>query len=154
MTEKRFELKVNQHNQCDIVDWVESKEKNAICIYNDLGNYYFSSAKALCELLNELNDTNQELYDFRLVLNALLFNEWAENGKYEVYKSKRHSDGELCFEGEWFVVVAILPTGQVTNHYHVKYWDYFKIPSFEKVKDEFDGHTSTDVLIRYGLMLK
>jgi len=56
MTEKRFELKVNQHNQCDIVDWVESKEKNAICIYNDLGDYYFSSAKALCELLNELND--------------------------------------------------------------------------------------------------
>ena len=56
MTKKRFELKVNQHNQCDIVDWVESKEKNAICIYNDLGNYYFSSAKALCELLNELND--------------------------------------------------------------------------------------------------
>ena len=108
----------------------------------------------LCEKLNELHDTNQELYDFRLVLNALLFNEWAENGKYEVYKSKRHSDGELCFEGEWFVVVAILPTGQVTNHYHVKYWDYFKIPSFEKVKDEFDGHTSTDVLIRYGLMLK
>ena len=153
MTEnKRFELKVNQHNQCDIVDLVESKEKNAICIYNDLGDYYFSSAKALCELLNELHDTNQELYDFRLVLNALLFNEWAENKKYEVYKSKRHSDGKLCFDGEWFVVVAILPTGQVTNHYHVKYWDYFKIPSYEKVKDEFDGHTSTDVLIRYGLM--
>ena len=105
-----------------------------------------------CELLNELNDINQELYDFRLVLNALLFNEWAENKKYEVYKSKRHSDGSLCFDGEWFVVVAILPTGQVTNHYHVKYWDYFKIPSYEKVKDEFDGHTSTDVLIRYGLM--
>lgn len=56
MTEKRFELNVNQHNQCDIVDLVESKEKNAICIYNDLGNYHFSSAKALCELLNELND--------------------------------------------------------------------------------------------------
>ena len=37
-----------------------------------------------CELLNELNDINQELYDFRLVLNALLFNEWAENKKYEV----------------------------------------------------------------------
>lgn len=105
-----------------------------------------------CELLNELNDINQELYDFRLVLNALLFNEWAENGKYEVYKSKRHSDGELCFDGEWFIVVAILPTGQVTNHYHVKYWDYFKIPSYEKVKDDFDGHTSTDVLIKYGLM--
>lgn len=60
-TEKRFEMKVNQHNQCDIVDWVESKEKNAICIYNDLGDYHFSSAKALCELLNELHDENKEL---------------------------------------------------------------------------------------------
>ena len=101
-----------------------------------------------CELLNELNNINQELYDFRLVLNALLFNEWAENKKYEVYKSKRHSDGKLCFDGEWFVVVAILPTGQVTNHYHIKDWDYFKIPTYDKVKDEFDGHTSQDVLNR------
>ena len=63
MPEKRFELKVNQHNLCDIVDWVESKEKNAICIYNDLGDYYFSSAKALCDLLNELYDENQRLTD-------------------------------------------------------------------------------------------
>lgn len=61
MTEKRFEIKINNHNQCDIIDWVESKEKNAICIYNDLGDYHFSSAKALCELLNELNDENQRL---------------------------------------------------------------------------------------------
>ena len=119
----------------------------------DLADCYLT-CEDVVDRLNELNDTNQELYDFRLVLNALLFNEWAENGKYEVYKSKRHSDGELCFDGEWFVVVAILPSGQVTNHYHLKYWDYFKIPSYEKVKDEFDGHTSTDVLIRYGLMLK
>lgn len=59
---KRFELTINYSNgQCDIVDWVESKEKNAICIYNDLGNYYFSSAKALCELLNELHEENRQL---------------------------------------------------------------------------------------------
>lgn len=61
---KRFELKVNQHNQCDIVDWVESKEKNAICIYNDLGDYYFSSAKALCGLLNELAE-EKEYYQIK-----------------------------------------------------------------------------------------
>ncbi len=61
MTEKGFELKVNQHNQYDIVDWVKSKEKNAICIYNDLGCYPFSSAKALCELLNELHEENKKL---------------------------------------------------------------------------------------------
>ncbi len=108
----------------------------------------------VCDKLNDLENTIQELYDFRLVLNALLFNEWAKTGEYEVYKSKKHHDGEVCFDGEWFIVVAILPSGQVTNHYHMKYWDYFKIPSYERVKDEFDGHTSSVVLLRYGVLLE
>ena len=107
----------------------------------------------VCDLINEQNETIQELYDFRLVYNALLFNEWAKNGKYEVYKSKRHYDGELCFDGEWFIVVGILPTGQVTNHYPIRNWNDFKIPEYEKVKDEFDGHTSTDVLLRLSMEL-
>ena len=55
MTE-RFELKVNQHDQYDIIDWEESEKNNAICIYNDLGCYHFSSAMVLCKLLNEFND--------------------------------------------------------------------------------------------------
>ena len=107
----------------------------------------------VCDLINEQNETIQELYDFRLVYNALLFNEWAKNGKYEVYKSKRHYDGKLCFDGEWFIVVGILPTGQVTNHYPIRNWNDFKIPEYEKVKDEFDGHTSTDVLLRLSMEL-
>ena len=71
-----------------------------------------------------------------------------KNGKYEVYKSKRHYNGELCFGGDWFVVVAILPTGQISNHYEMKDWDLFDIPEYEKSKYEFDGHTSQDVLKR------
>lgn len=162
MTEKkRFKLLPNNKDAWDIIDYEESKKIDGHVIYNDLGSIYFSSAPQLCDLSNQLNDenkqlkkTNQELYDFRLVLNALLFNEWVETGKYEVYKSKRHHDGEPCFDGEWFIVVAILPSGQVTNHYHIKYWDYFKIPSYERVKDEFDGHTSSVVLLRYGVLLE
>lgn len=99
----------------------------------------------------ELKDqahTIDELYEFRLMYNALLFNLWEETGKYEVYKSKRHDDGELCFEGEYFIVVAMLPKGQISNHYPMDKWEYFKIPEYEKVKDEFDGHTSKDVLDR------
>jgi len=98
--------------------------------------------------LNEQQDLIEELYDFRLTYNALLFNEWAENQKYEVYKSRRHGDGELCFDGEYFIVVAQLPTGQVTNHYHIGHWDMFKINEYEKVKEDFDGHTSSDVIER------
>ena len=103
--------------------------------------------------LNEQEETIQELYDFRLIYNALLFNEWSKHDTIEVYKSKKHSDGELCFDGEWFVVVAILPTGQITNHYHIKYWDYFQIKEYSMVKDEFDGHTPIDVLNRLKSMV-
>lgn len=50
---ERFQLTISPNSQVDIVDWVESKEKNAICIYNDLGVLPFSSAKAVCDKLNE-----------------------------------------------------------------------------------------------------
>lgn len=38
-----------------------------------------------------------ELYHYRMLYNAAFFN--SLEGKYEVHKSYRHSDGELCFGG-------------------------------------------------------
>jgi len=92
--------------------------------------------------------TFKELYEFRKTYNAVLFNEWATQGKYEVHKSQKHHDGELCFGGGWFVVVAILPTGQIANHYALEDWDLFKIPEVEMALYEYDGHTPADVLER------
>lgn len=109
--------------------------------------------------------TFNELYEFRKVYNAALFNEWAKqqevvggvfdhNGmnpiraKHDVHKSWKHNNGELCFGGGWFIVVAVLPSGQISNHYAAKDWDLFKIPETEKAKYEFDGHTPADVLER------
>lgn len=109
-----------------------------------------------------------ELYDFRKVLHALLFNQWAkidsvktfygkdkflegyidDTPKHNVHKSMKHHDGELCFGGGWFIVVAELPTGQITNHYKMEDWDLFKIPESPKALIPFDGHTSKDVLKR------
>lgn len=114
----------------------------------DLVDTELMSITEVVDLLNEQQELIEELYDFRLTYNALLFNEWAENQKYEVYKSRRHSDGELCFDGEYFIVVANLPTGQVTNHYHIMHWDMFKINEYEKVNEDFDGHTPSDVIER------
>ena len=111
----------------------------------DKDYYKFSD---ICKIMNEQQELIEELYDFRLTYNALLFNEWAENQKYEVYKSRRHNDGELCFDGEYFIVVAQLPTGQVTNHYHIRHWNMFKMNEYEKVKEDFDGHTPSDVIER------
>ena len=113
--------------------------------------------------------TFEELYAFRKLYNAALFNEWANaesvsfefnsgttrhskdilvGAKYQVHKSKRHFDGELCFGGGWFIVCAMLPSGQITNHYKEEDWDLFKIPIAEKALFPFDGHTSKDVLER------
>ena len=104
--------------------------------------------ETVCDLMNEQDRLIDELYEFRLLYNAHLFNEWVENEKYEVYKSRKHYDGEVCFDGDWFIVVAILPTGQITNHYNLKDWDLFKIPEYECVKHEYDGHMPYDVLKR------
>jgi hypothetical protein len=94
--------------------------------------------------------TFNELYEFRKIYNAVLFNEWAKFDipQYNVHKSTRHYDGEYCFGGGWFIVVAVLPTGQISNHYELKDRDLFKIPEKDKALFEFDGHTSVDVIAR------
>jgi len=89
-----------------------------------------------------------ELYEFRKVYNACLFNEWYRQSKYEVHKSERHFEGDKCFGGGWFIVVAILPSGQISNHYELKDWDLFKCEEVEQAKYKFDGHTPLDVLTR------
>ena len=116
-----------------------------------------------------------ELYEFRKVYNAALFNEWAKNydpdysgifksdfpnyskiGKhYNVHKSWKHNDGEYCFgvEKESFIVSAKLPTGLISNHYKAKDWDLFKVPETEKALFPFDGHTGKDVLERIKVIL-
>ena len=103
------------------------------------------------ENVEDLSDgyhTFKELYEFRKVYNAALFNEWASQGEYDVHKSLRHYDGDKCFGGGWFIVVAVLPTGQISNHYEMKDWDLFNIPEHDKSLFPFDGHTHDDVLQR------
>ena len=91
--------------------------------------------------------TFNELYEFRKLYNALLFNEWSSRGVYRVHKSTRHSDGQLCFGGGWFIVVATLPTGQISNHYELKDWDLFQCKE-QDTAETWDGHTEKDVLER------
>lgn len=89
--------------------------------------------------------TFDELYEMRLALTVALFHTIAIN--HTVTKSWRHSDGELCFGGGWFIVQAELPTGQVSFHYEAKHFNKFKIYEAEKAGD-WDGHTTEDVITR------
>jgi hypothetical protein len=98
--------------------------------------------------ISDGHHTFGELYEFRKMYNAVLFNEWASQEKYEVHKSKKHYDGKTCFGGGWFIVVAVLPTGQISNHYDIKDWDLFQCEELEKAKYPFDGHTTKDVILR------
>lgn len=112
----------------------------------------FNEMKAInTDAISDGYHTFGELYKFRLLYNALLFNEWAAAGKYGVQKSMRHSDGELCFGGDWFIVCAMLPglpSGLISNHYRIEDWDKFNVPIVGRSEYEYDGHTAADVMAR------
>lgn len=100
--------------------------------------------------------TFKELYEFRKLYNASFFNIlFLSQGMYgipkvKLHKSKKHNDGELCFGGGWFIVMAELPCGQISNHYELKDWDLFQIPE-QEIADKWDGHTANDVIARLDL---
>lgn len=141
---------------------VESEDfKNISLEELNKGIQVFKEAGGYENGISDGHHTFDELYEFRLMYNAALFNEWADNfeydrrmeewelsPKYDVHKSWKHHDGEDCFGGGWFIVVAMLPTGQITNHYKAEHFDLFKIPEESKAKYEWDGHIPQDVLNR------
>lgn len=108
--------------------------------------------------------TFNELYEFRKLYNVAFFNILArvdaleekyktDTTLYNIHKSYKHSDGELCFGGGWFIVTAYLDGKQISNHYENKDWDLFKCPERE-VADEWDGHTPSDVVERLTNFIK
>lgn len=90
--------------------------------------------------------TFDELYDYRMLYNAHAAHGWLAAG-IPVVKSWKHSDGDLCFGGGWFIVTATLPTGQVSNHYKAEHWGLFAVPEVD-LPPEYDGHTPDDAAER------
>jgi hypothetical protein len=81
-----------------------------------------------------------------MLYNAHAVHGWLAAG-IPVVKAWRHSDGEPCFGGGWFIVVAELPSGQVSNHYKEEHWDMFDVPEVE-LPPTYDGHTPKDATTR------
>lgn len=98
--------------------------------------------------------TFNELYRFRLLYNAALFNAWAKASTVETVRSWRHHDGELCFGGGWFIVQANLPEGQISNHYPAEAWDLFAHVDEQARAWGWDGHTAADAAERLEQMLR
>jgi hypothetical protein len=137
--------------------YATEEEKQKLFDAIKANGYKWNAETKILEKLEDVDDkgnisdgyhTFNELYEYRLLYNASMFNELAKQGLYDVHKSKRHSDGTIPFGDEnWFIVQAELPTGQISNHYEMKEWDLFNIPEKEKA-NTYDGHTPQDVAKR------
>lgn len=58
------------------------------------------------------------------------------------WKSKYHSDGTMY--DNYFICGIKTPEGQYTYHYHLDYWDNFKVKELEYAP-EYDGHKPEDI---------
>jgi hypothetical protein len=116
----------------------------------------------LVDDLNQVSDgyhTIQELYDHRIGLFITLCKTIFDysllaNSEFNVeiihpWRSKYHSDGELSFSGEWFVLGIGKEKGkQITYHLPMSRWDETNFAETLDRAPEWDGHTSADVLER------
>jgi len=95
--------------------------------------------------------TFDELYEFRMLYHAAFVNALPTyQGRSltpTTVKSWKHSDGEPCFDGGWFIVVTTLPTGQISNHYEANNWNLFDVSEVD-LPPAYDGHDASDVLNR------
>lgn len=96
-------------------------------------------------LVSDGYHTFAELYRYRMLYNALWLNEMyahhAIGEDPDIHKSRLHHDGIPPFGDDgWFIVMATLPTGQVSSYYRLDDWDKFQIPEREFAA-EWDGHT-------------
>ena len=132
--------RLESENNCGTSDFIDAKR----IAYDQVKEALDSLPKQPEGEISDGYHTFNELYYYRMLYNAAFFNslpkEW-------VHKSKRHHTGEECFGGGWFIVMAELPTGQISNHYELKDWDLFQIPEKE-FADEWDGHAPQEAAER------
>jgi hypothetical protein len=119
-------------------------------------NYILTESKTPTTLISDGYHTFDELYQHR---NALFIGIcticYLNESSYAkiAWKSRRHDDGELAFNGEYFVLgLGNRPGEMITYHLPISYWE--KCELFAEIETSlYDGHTSDDVLKRLGNIL-
>ncbi len=104
--------------------------------------------KAICEAagVKEIDDVSDGFHTFRQLYyqRMMLFAVIVKQNKDKAWKSLRHEDGELCFDGRWFIVGIDTPEGSYTYHYETNYYNLFDCEELERGK-HWDRHTEKDV---------
>ncbi len=95
--------------------------------------------------------TFDELYDHRITLYIALCKQYARD-RFEgtIWRSKKHSDGEICFgTGTQFVLGIGKEKGsQITYHIPIERWNETNFAETLEIAPEWDKHTSDDVIQR------
>lgn len=65
--------------------------------------------------------------------------------RQQAFKTRLNDKGE-AWEG-WFILGLNTEYGQISYHLPDRWWDHIDVPEVERNTD-YDGHTSSDVLIR------
>lgn len=98
---------------------------------------------------DEISDgyhTFGELYDHRRALTAVLAIGVGVDGA--AWRSKRHHPDDDKIFRDYFIVGIELPTGTITYHYDLSYWDDFAaVPEVEHAP-KWDGATPSDTVTR------
>jgi hypothetical protein len=107
--------------------------------------------------------TWDELYDHRITLYIALCKSICEIEKWQshmsgitgvyttsVWRSKKHSDGELCFgTGTQYILGIRTKEGtQISYHIPIERWEETNFAETREMAPVWDGHTSDDVLNR------
>lgn len=107
--------------------------------------------------------TFDELYDHRITLYIMLckqVQEYEYHGDIrnhgekfnhqKVWRSKRHSDGELCFgTGTQYILgIGTIKGKQISYHIPIERWDEAEFAEERDKAPEWDGHTPADVITR------
>lgn len=113
--------------------------------FNELYDHRITLYIALCKKLNSEDDTNKSLKAFKEGF-AFDVKGWIR----KIWRSKKHSDGELCFgTGTQFILGINKGKGeQISYHIPIERWNETVFAETLEKAPEFDGHTSDDVLER------
>ena len=109
--------------------------------------------------VSDIYHTFDELYDHRIELFIALCKSLKKadeinmatinSTRYNVWRSKRHSDGELAFGGTWFVLGIFKRSGwQITYHLPIDKWGETEFAETLHKAPEWDGPAPADVLKR------
>lgn len=85
-------------------------------------------------------------YHFRV--RSLLFIKLASFCPEMCWKSKHNEDGTLIRDGKMFLAGLRAPSGDVSFHFPVEYWNQLSMIETKGKAPSWDGHTAMDVCDR------